>query len=297
MIKKIVLFIMVICIGLAGAACQSVPSNTAEDNAKNADTPTKRVVAGTVSAMGYLDALGVDIVGRPTTDKEIPEKYKDIQEIGMPMTPNLELVLACDPDIFIADSNLKTTLDEMFFGMDIEVILLDNNSYSSVETNITLLAEKLDKEDKAKEVSKVIQEKKEEALKITEGKEQPSVAVVFGTTAMFMLGTEKSYTGDIVKLLGVKNITDSLEGDEAYVTFDREKLAELNPDVILRLSHADPEETAKAFDAEFQQPFWQGIKAVQEGRVYDLDTTHFGVTANYNSIDAPKILAEMLYGE
>lgn len=257
----------------------------------------KRVVAGTVSAAQYLGALGVDVAGIPTTDKELPEAYQDKPQIGMPMSPNLEQILACEPEIFVSDANLKATLEEMFYGRDIELVLLDNNSYDSVEANISLLAEKLELQDKAEEVSADIRAKREEALKLAEGREQPTVAIIFGTTAMFMLATDTSYAGSIVNMLGAKNITDDLGLGDSYVTFDREKLAELNPDVILRLSHADPEETAKAFETEFQQPFWQEIKAVQDNRVYDLDTKYFGVTANFDSIEAPVVMAELLYGE
>ena len=291
-IKKISALIMAVLICVGSTACKAVPVSRDEES-----VPEKRIVAGTVSAAQYLAALDVDVVGIPTTDKNLPERYRDKPQIGLPMTPNFELVLACNPDIFVADSALKVTLEEMFHGKDIELILLDNQSYDAIEENIYILAEKLGLQDKADQVTASIEEKRTEALKIAEGKSQPKVAVIFGTTAMFMLATEYSYTGSIVKMLGAENITAGIGLEGAYVTFDREKLAELNPEVILRLSHADPAETAKAFEAEFEKPFWQYIKAVQDGRVYDLDPTYFGVTANFDSVDAPKLLAEMLYGQ
>ncbi len=289
--KRIIALTMVLLLSFSFTAC----SKTAK--VEETVQVEKRIVAGTVAAAQYLNALEVDVVGIPTTEKELPEKYKGKQEIGLPMTPNLELVLACTPDIFVADSTMKVTLEEMFYGKEVELVLLDNNSYDSVEQNINYLASLLGLEEKAKEVTADIENKREEAIQMAEGKTQPRVAVIFGTTAMFMLATDASYAGSVVDMLGAENITDGMGLGDAYVTFDREKLAELNPEVILRLSHADPEETAKAFEVEFSKPFWQSIKAVQDGRVYDLDTTYFGVTANYNAIDAPKILANMLYGE
>ena len=291
MIKRCAVLLLALLLSFGLTACRE-----AEEAMKEEESGL-RIVAGTVSAAQYLNALGVDVVGIPSTEKNLPENYKGKPEIGLPMTPSLELVLACEPDIFVADGNLRVTLEEMFYEQEIETIFLNNNSYQSVEDNIKLLAEKLGLEDKAEEVTAEIQAKKEEALLLAEGKTQPTVAVIFGTTAMFMLATDYSYAGSLVELLGASNITDDMGLEDAYVTFDREKLAELNPEVILRLSHADPEETAKAFEAEFQKPFWQEIKAVREGRVYDLDTTHFGVTANFDSIEAPGILAEMLYSE
>lgn len=257
----------------------------------------KRVIAGTVAAAQYLDILGVDVVAVPTTAKTLPENYQGKPEIGGPMTPNLELILAQDPDVLVTDSNLKATIEEMFAGKNIEIVLLDSNSYESVATNLITIGEALGLEEKAAEAVAGIEDKKAEALAMAEGKEQPKVAIVFGTTSAFMLATENSCTGSIVKVLGATNVADDLELADAYVAFDREKLAELNPDIILRLSHADTEETKKAFDAEFEQDFWQNLDAVKAGKVYDLDTAYFGVTANYDTIEAPIKMAEILYGE
>lgn len=272
-------------------------SSNISDVSKVEEVTEKRVVAGTVASAQYLDALGVDVVAVPTTEKKLPENYEGKPEIGLPMSPNLELILAQEPDVVVTDSNLKATIDEMFEGKDIEVILLNSNSYESIAENLNTLGEKLGLESKAEEVVAEIESKKAEAIAMTEGKDKKTVAIIFGTTSSFMLATENSCTGSIVKLLGATNVSEELGLTDAYVAFDREKLAELNPDVILRLSHADPEEAKKAFDAEFEQDFWQGLTAVQENKVYDLDTAYFGVTANFDTIDAPVKLAEILYGE
>lgn len=285
--------IIPILVSLVFLLCSCTSSNVTTTT----QTSGKRIVAGTVSAAQYLNTLDADLVGVPTTDKNLPEKYKNVPQIGLPMTPNFELVLASEADIFVADVTMRATLEEMFYEKPTELILLDNNSYASIENNINLLAEKLGVQEKAKAVIDGIQKKKEEAIKMAQGKPRPKVAIIFGTAAAFMLATGESFTGDILRMLGAENITDNLGIDGAYVNFDREKLAELNPDVILRLSHADPKDTAKAFDEEFKKPFWQGIKAVQTKRVYDLDIKYFGVTANFDSVDAPMKLAEILYKE
>lgn len=283
---------------LAAAAMLLLSAGCAANAPESAreETEELRVVAGTVAAAQYLNALNVDVAGVPTTDKELPEAYQGKPEVGMPMSPNLEQVLACEPDIFVADSSLKNTLEEMFYGQGVELVLLDNSSYDAVSENIDTLAQRLGKTGRADEVKKEIEQKKQSALALAQGKQQPTVAVIFGTTATFMLATDLSAVGSMVDMLGAVNVTDGEDLTESYVTFDRERLAELNPDVILRLSHADPEETAKAFESEFSKPFWQEIGAVRNGRVYDLDTVHFGVTANLDTVDAPVLLAEMLYG-
>lgn len=289
--KRIAFLVFIICIAMGIGSCQILPADT-----PSKESAAKRVIAGTVSAAQYLDALGADVVAVPTTEKNLPEAYEGKPQIGQPMTPNLELIMAQEPDLFIADVTMKATLEEMFHGKEIELILLDNNSFDSITENIHLLAEKLGLEEKGRQVTAEVRQKKEQAMAMAEGKSQPKVAILFGTTAMFMLATEHSCVGSMAALLGAENITDHLGLQDAYVTFDREQLAARNPDVILRLSHADPEETAKAFQEEFAKPFWQQIRAVKENRIYDLDINYFGVTANLDTAQAPVLLAEMLYG-
>lgn len=257
----------------------------------------KKVVAGTVMAAELLDLLEVDLVGIPSTKKGLPKRYEGVTEIGMPMKPDLEKIVSLDPDIFVSDATLKEAVDGLLGDKEMELVYMNNNSYEDLETTITSLGEKFNKEDKAKEVVDNMKEKEKEILKSIEGKESPRVMVIFGTTESFMLATNNSFVGSLVEKLGATNVTDELsKGAPApYVPFSLEQAVALNPDIILRLTHMEVEASKAAFDQEFSKGLWQNMKTVKEDKVYDLDPEYFGVTANSRSSESLEKLAEILY--
>ena len=69
-----------------------------------------------------------------------------------------------------------------------------------------------------------------------------------------------------------------------------EQIAAENPDVIITMAHAMPDNVFKSFDALFAQNNWQAIKAVKNGHVYQAKEPIFGMTANLN---APKAFNQL----
>ncbi|MMZ69015.1 High-affinity heme uptake system protein IsdE precursor [compost metagenome] len=75
-----------------------------------------------------------------------------------------------------------------------------------------------------------------------------------------------------------------------------EYLQQANPDVILRAAHGMPDEVVKMFNQEFAtNDIWKHFSAVQNGRVYDLEESLFGTTANLAADQALDELQKMLY--
>ena len=110
-----------------------------------------------------------------------------------------------------------------------------------------------------------------------------------------MIATEKSYIGSLVKLVGGKNIIQ--DNSTSFTTYNKEDLAMLNPDKILVMVHAMPEETKKALEAEMAtDAAWQNINAVKEGKVIYLDSEYFGMSANLKVIEGLDILSDIVHG-
>lgn len=256
-----------------------------------------RVIAGTVAAAEILDLIDVDVVGVVSTEKALPERFNGITEIGMPMNPDLEKVVSLNPELYITDASLKESIEALFEGQNIETMFLSNNSYQNILENIESLGQYFGKEEKAKAVLDEMKEREQQVLNSIEGKEAPRVLVIFGTPESFMLATKHSYAGGLVEMLGGINVTDSLGENRPmpYLPFSLETIADLNPDMILRLTHASPEVSRAAFEKEFEKGFWVNLEAVKNHRVYDLDPEYFGVTANIRAIEALEKMAEILY--
>src|SRR5690606_2591426 len=124
--------------------------------------------------------------------------------------------------------------------------------------------------------------------------EAPTVMILMGVPGSYLVATENSYIGDLVKNLGGLNIvTDS---DVEYISANTEYLYQGNADIILRAAHGMPEEVIEMFDQEFRSnDIWKHFRAVQEDRVYDLPEELFGTTGNMAVIEALEFLADLLY--
>ena len=71
----------------------------------------------------------------------------------------------------------------------------------------------------------------------------------------------------------------------------------LNPEKILVMVHALPEETKAALEAEMaSDSAWQNINAVKEGNVIYLDSEYFGMSANLKVIEGLEILSDIVHG-
>ena len=77
-----------------------------------------------------------------------------------------------------------------------------------------------------------------------------------------------------------------------------EDMLSRKPDIILRTSHAMPEQVAIMFEEEFKNNnIWKHFDAVKNGKVYDLDNEKCGMSATFRYKDALEDLKSILYGE
>ena len=257
-----------------------------------------KVVSATVSATNVLAKLDAEVVGVPTTTQTLPAQYADLPEVGQAMSPDLEIVASLEPDLFIMDSNFQASVEESLSQYGLNTFFFETGSYSDFVNSIKQLGVEINREDEAKKLVNEIEASVTKALE-KKGDQSPTVAVIFGAGENFMLATDTSYLGDLVKTLGATNITSKLEGDmsSAYVQFSLEQILAENPDYVLRFAHGNIEETAKMFDAAFDSnEAYQQLDAVKSGKVYDLDPTIFNVSANLEITTAIETLGEIFYG-
>ena len=258
---------------------------------------TKNIVAVTVAATQVMDRMGLDLVGVPTTKQILPTRYEGVTQIGQVTSPDFEVISSLEPDLVVIDSMFQESMEQGLSEFGMEAFYFDTSTYTKFLQSIKEIGNVLGKEEEAlnlveelKEVEQVVQSKQEG--------EVPTVAILFGGSENFMLATDQSYIGDLVQVAGAHNITDDLKVASDYIPFSMEQMVASNPDYILRFAHGNLEETKKAFDEAFDKnPAFATLNAVKEGKVFDLDPTVFGVSANIHAVDAITVLGNLLYGE
>lgn len=289
------------------AACQPISDSVIENNAKSsAEQSTdlsiqedqgqnKSIVATTVAATEVADALELELVGIPTSYKTLPERYEGVQEIGNPMSPDMEQIRKLQPDEVWSVTTLSDDLEEPFEQGQIKGRFLDFQSVEGMKREIAKLGSEFNREREAGVLIDSFEEAVENHAKWTEGLDQPSVLILMGVPGSYLVATEESYIGDLVRLAGGTNVIESEEGVE-YLASNTEHLHQAKPDVILRAAHGMPEEVIEMFDQEFEEnDIWKHFKAVQEGRVYDLEELLFGTTGSIAVPEALDDLVLMLY--
>lgn len=257
-----------------------------------------KVVAATVSATQVLAELKADVLGVPTTSQTLPTEYKDLPQVGQAMSPDLEIVASLNPDLFVMDANFKSSVEESLTEYGLNTFFFETGTYTAFLNSIEELGKVINREEEATALIQELKQAEATAL-ANKTEEAKTVAIIFGAGENFMLATESSYLGDLVKTLGAVNIASELNTDieSAYIQFSLEQILAQNPDYVLRFAHGNIEETSKMFDDSFDKnDAYQQLDAVQNNQVYDLDSTIFNVSANLKVTEAITTLGDILYG-
>jgi iron complex transport system substrate-binding protein len=272
-----------------------------EESKKETSTETEtasvneeqRIAATSVAIVEILDALQVPVAGVPTSQYTLPESVKDATEIGSPMSPDFEVVQSLDPTLVLSVSTLEGDLQQKFQNLSIPVEFLDLSSFDGLTASIEEIGKLVGKESEAAVLSDSLKAKEQEVASKVSGKEKPSVLIIFGAGNNFMVATDGTYIGDLVKRAGGENIITEGTG---FIPVDMEALADKNPDVILLMTHANPEESKAAFDKEFEtNEAWKHFDAVNNEKVYALETSYFGMSGNLLAGEALEKLIPYLY--
>lgn len=282
---------MAIILLMSIAGCSSPKKETA----KQVKSESKeRVVATTVAVTEIMDALEVDLVGVPTSSKTLPKRYKGLPEVGNPMSPDMEKVKSLKPSEVLSVTTLEYELKPVFDGVGMKANFLDLTSLKNMQSSISHLGKKYGREKQAEAVVTKLDKKVASIQKEVKGKKEPTVLILLGVPGSYLVATEHSYIGDLVKQLGGKNIVQDEQVE--YLASNTEYLKKADPDIILRAAHGMPDEVVKMFDKEFKtNDIWKHFAAVKNNRVYDLEECLFGTTGNLAAIEALDELKKMMY--
>ncbi len=270
-------------------------SSPKKESAKQVKSESKeRVVATTVAVTEIMDALEVDLVGVPTSSKTLPKRYKGLPEVGNPMSPDMEKVKSLKPSEVLSVTTLEYELKPVFDGVGMKANFLDLTSLKNMQSSISDLGKKYGSEKQAEAVVTKLDKKVASIQKEVKGKKEPTVLILLGVPGSYLVATEHTYIGDLVKQLGGKNI---VQGEQVeYLASNTEYLKKADPDIILRAAHGMPDEVVKMFDKEFKtNDIWKHFAAVKNNRVYDLEEHLFGTTGNLAAIEALDELKKMMY--
>lgn len=269
-----------------------------EDSGRSADTGGNvRLVATSPAVAQICSRLDIDLVGVCQTSSTLPERYQNLPTVGMAMGPDLEILRSLAPDYVLSPNSLRSDLQPKYASIGVRSLFLNLKSVEGMYASIEGLGKKFGREKEAAAMLAEFDSFMAEYRSAASGRESPRVLVLMGLPGSYIVATESSYVGSLVRLAGGINLYGDGDGEE-FLAANTEDMQKKDPDIILRAAHALPDQVRDMFAEEFSEnDIWKHFRAVQNEKVYDLDPSLFNMSANFRYGDALKALQPMLYGE
>lgn len=156
--RRFVSLLLVFCLLLGGLAAYSGSVHAADKSVKVKDlagrivkfkSVPKRVVVLGSGDLNTLQALGISVVGRPTTNVPVARSLKRIPEVGNIRQPNFEKIVSLKPDVIIASKSFQSYLKKTE-SLKLKVVLTSGDSVDDIRQSIILLGNLFGKSSKAK---------------------------------------------------------------------------------------------------------------------------------------------------
>lgn len=292
--KRIVSLLLCLLMVFSLTACVN---QHPEEEQTPKDTENVRLIATSPAVAQICSKLHLDLVGVCETASTLPEEYQNIPQVGMPMNPDLEIVKSLEPDYILSPATLQADLQPKYAGIGEAAIFLDLKSVEGMYASIEGLGKKFGREAEAQVLLDEFDSFMADFETSVAGKEPPRVLILMGLPGSYIVATESSYVGSLVKLAGGENVYGDGDGQE-FLTANTEDMKTKEPDIILRTAHALPDQVMAMFDEEFKtNDIWKHFAAVQNGKVYNLDPSIFNMSANFSYPEALRALQPLLYGD
>lgn len=256
-----------------------------------------RIAATSMATVYIMEKLNIDLVAVPDSEiDKMPERYKDVPKVGMAMTPDIEKLKQINPDYVFSPVSLISDLLPKYKAADLDYGFLNLNNTDGMYKSIEDLGKLLNRKKEAKalidDYKKFIDDYREKH----KDKKAPKVLILMGLPGSYVVATENSYVGSLAELAGAENVYGGT--NQQFITINTEDMLKKDPDMILRTAHALPEEVMEMFKKDFaENDIWKHFRAVQEGKVYDLDYKKFGMSAKFNYKEALNDLDKLFYGK
>lgn len=250
------------------------------------------LIGGDTSVALYEEYIGRDI----TAD----EGVTTVATSSSGKKWDTETIVALNPDLIICSTAMSgyKTIEAPAEAAGIPVIAMSYNDFPDylkwfkVFSNLTGHPELWD-EVAMKSLDEVV-----DVLLSCPTEDTPSVFCMFSSADTLQANTSGTVVGGMIDAMNAKNIVDAWDGaaDAERVDINLETVFAANPDIILVQCHAGRED-AEALVAKLygDNPVWQSLDAVKNGKVFYLEKSLFHNKPNSRFAEAYKVLAGYLY--
>ncbi len=261
----------------------------------NIEKVPQRIISLAPSNTEILFALGLgDRVVGVTEFCDYPPKAKDKEKIGGFSTPDIEKIIALEPDLILASSIHAKEIIPALEERGLTVFALGPQNLDGILADIRIVGEITGREKEASVLVAEMEGRIEAVIDKTErlkSQERPRVFFITWHDPLKSMGS-KSLLHELIEKAGGVNIFQDVEERNFQVEF--ETVVARDPQVIIvTIGHAAGE--AKAFEWAKEEPRLKVTGAGKNSRIFPLDTglTRYGPRA----VDALEEFAKFIHPE
>ena len=226
------------------------------------------------------------------------ELSEDCVNLGNTKELSLELLLSAQPDFILASANTRQNLEwmETLESARIPTAYFDVANFDGYLRLLKLCTDITGRNDLYETHGTSVQTRIDAVLEKAEARgTAPTVLSMRASASMVTVkNSEDNVLGEMLKSLGCVNIADS--DDSLLENLSLEKILEADPDFIFFVQRGDDTEGMRAFVENMmaENPAWQQLTAVQEGRLYFMDKNLYNLKPNNRWGEAYEQLEEIL---
>lgn len=272
---------------------QSIEIEDASGDKVTFDTAPESIAVLNSGDLDILQALGVNITGRPTASGPVDASLEEIAEIGNPHQANFEKIAEVHPDVLAASLSFQQYAENLE-KQGTKVVYTQANSIEDIIKTIDMFGSMFEKQSESENIIESINEKIEKIEKANPVK----TLLVYGAPGTYLAALPNSLSGDLLEKVGGENIASDFPHEEnypQYASLSVEKIIERNPEVVMLITHGDPEAVKDAFEEEMSEnAAWKNLDAVKNGNVVVLPSHLFGTNPGTKVTDALQVMQESL---
>lgn len=228
-----------------------------------------RVISLAPSLTESMEALGLsDRLVAVTTFCAPNSQGQNRVRIQRIDTPNIEVLLALQPDLIVATPITSTLAVEQMRKIGLKIVVLGQTGIEGTLNDLEVLGKVFHQPQKAEALCASIRETLHAVQSRTKGRTRPRTLLLYDSQSLYSTNS-KTFAGEILSIAGADNIAANLQNQWPQLAL--ETIVSSNPECILICSQkSHPNAATNALLAWKNQPVWNTISAVSRGRVFEV---------------------------
>ena len=246
----------------------------------------KRIVTLLPAGTDIVRALGARNLLVARTLEDSAADIRPLPAVGRVLEPSIEGIVAVEPDLVIAWADART-LSTQLAGAGIAVYAASFDRIVDIPAHIKGIGRLLGQPQRGDSLANHITQQLDNLRREHAHQRRPSVLYLLQVEPLWTAGPG-SFVDDLVEVAGGRNLFDDLAEPWSLVAL--EAIAQRQPDVIIVAQAGAPAHTREWL----QNPVWQRLPAVRNGRVHFVDADRFNRPGT-NVIESARELARLLH--